>query len=141
MTGPLRMPDEGHGGVDGEAECRPARNVQREVSAHVDARKADERRDGGDGSAPGRAEAREGSRTQGDRHARVPGQVPEPGGLAAAGAGAADQCRWPRPAYHLLDQLGEGPCARAAREQAARKRTVAGQQRHAGRRGRGTERS
>ena len=72
------MPGEGHGGVDGKAECRPARNVQREVSAHVHAREADERHDGGNDSAPGWAQAREGRRAQGDRHARVPGQVPEP---------------------------------------------------------------
>ena len=91
------MPDQGHGSVDGEAKCRPARNVQREVSAHVNAGEADDRHGGGNDGAPGRAQSWEGSRAQRDRHARVPGQVPEPGSIAAAGVGAADQCRWPGP--------------------------------------------
>jgi hypothetical protein len=38
-----------------------------------------------DDSAPGRAQTREGGRAQGDRHPRVPRQVPEPGSISAAG--------------------------------------------------------
>jgi hypothetical protein len=70
---PARLPDESHSAVDRQAECRPARNVQREVSTHVDAREANHRRHGHDDQATVRAEAREGSRPQGDCHARVPG--------------------------------------------------------------------
>ena len=44
-------------------------------------------------------------------------------------------------AHHLFDQLGQGPGARAAREQAARKRAVVRQQRCACCRGRGAERA
>ena len=44
-------------------------------------------------------------------------------------------------AHHLFDQLGQGPGARPAREQAARKRAVVRQQRRAGCRGSGTERA
>jgi hypothetical protein len=89
------MPDQGHGGLDGEAEPGPARNVQREVSTHVNAGEANDRRGSGNDGAPGRAQSREDSRAQGDRHARVSGQVPQPGRSAATGVGAADQlgCR------------------------------------------------
>jgi hypothetical protein len=102
------MPDQGYGSVDGEAKCRSAGNVQREVSAYVDAGEGGDRHGGGNDGAPGRAQSREGSRAQGDCHTRVPGQVPEPGSIAAAAVCAADQCRWPGPAYHLFDQLGQG---------------------------------
>jgi hypothetical protein len=67
------VPDEGRGGAGREAECRPARDVQGEVSAYVDAGEADDRHCGGNDGAPGRAEAREGSGAQGDRDACVPG--------------------------------------------------------------------
>ena len=69
-----RLPGEGHGSADGQAKRRPARNVQREVSAHVDAGEADDRHGGGNDGAPGRAQSREGSRAQGDRDTRVPGR-------------------------------------------------------------------
>jgi hypothetical protein len=90
---------------------------------------------------PGRAQPREDSRAQGDRHARVPGQVPQPGRIATPDADAADQCRRPGPAHHLLDQLGQRPGTRACGEQAARKLTVVRQQRRAGCRRHGTERA
>ncbi len=85
-----RMPGESNGGVDCEAERRPARNVQRKVSAHVDAGQAGDRYYGGSDSAPGRAQTREDSRAQGNRHTRVPGQIPEPGSIATAAVGTAD---------------------------------------------------
>jgi len=98
-----RMPDLGHGSLDGKPESGPARNVEREVSAYVNARQANDRHGSGNNSAPGRAQSRECSRAQGDRHARVPRQVTEPGSIATTGAGAADQRRWPGPAHHLFD--------------------------------------
>src|SRR6201981_3595039 len=69
---PAQMPEHGYGGLDGEPESGPACNVEREVSAYVNARQADNRHRSGNSSAPGRAQSWEGGRAQGDRHARVP---------------------------------------------------------------------
>lgn len=135
------MPDQGYGGLDSEPESGSARNVVREVGAYINAREADDRHGCSNKSAPGRAQSGEGSRAHGHRHARVARQVTEARSIAAAGAGAADQRRWPGSAHHLLDQLGQGPSARAAREQMARKLTVVGQQRCDGCRGHGAERA
>jgi hypothetical protein len=69
---PAQMPGQGHGGLDGQPEPGPACNVQREVSAHVNAREANDRHRSGNNSASGRAEPREGRRAHGERDARVP---------------------------------------------------------------------
>ena len=77
-----------YGCFDGEAQRRPARNVERQVGAHVDPGQAHDR-DGGHGeSAAGRPEAGKGSSAQGDGNAGVPGEVPQPGGVAATAARA-----------------------------------------------------
>ena len=105
------------------------------MSAHVNAGEANGRHDGGDSGSPGRAQPREGRRAHGHGHARVPGEIPEPGRLGATGPGPADQRRGPGPPYHPFDQLGQGPGGRAAGQKPARKLTVVSQQRRGGGRG------
>jgi len=111
------------------------------MSAHVNAGEANGRHDGGDSGSPGRAQPREGRRAHGHGHARVPGEIPEPGRLGATGPGPADQRRGPGPPYHPFDQLGQGPAGRAAGQEPARELTVVSQQRRGGGRGHGAERT
>ena len=111
------------------------------MSAHVNAGEANDRHDGGNCSAPGRAQSREGRRAQGYGHARVPGEIPEPGSFGATGPGPADQRRWPGTAYYPFDQLGQGPAGRAAGQKPARKLAIVSQQRCGGGRGHGAERT
>jgi hypothetical protein len=111
------------------------------MSAHIDAGEANDRHDGGNNSAPGRAQPRKGRRAHGHGHGRVPGEIPEPGSFGATGPGPADQRRWPGTAYHPFDQLGQGPAGRAAGQKPARKLTIVSEQRCGGRRGHGAERT
>jgi hypothetical protein len=111
------------------------------MSPHIDAGEANDRHGGGNSRPPGRAQPREGRRAHSHGHARVPGEIPEPGSLGAAGPGPADQRRWPGPAYHPFDQLGQGPAGRAAGQKPARELTVVSQQSCGGCRGHGAERT
>src|ERR1035438_5741934 len=64
-------------GVNGEAQCRPACDVEREMGADVDTAQSHQG-DGGQGEgAAARAETGQGSHAKDDGHARVPGQVSE----------------------------------------------------------------
>ena len=73
-----RMPDEGHGGLDGQAESGPARNVQREVSAHVNTGEADDRHGSGNDSAPGRAQSQETAVPRATATPACPDRYPSP---------------------------------------------------------------
>lgn len=91
---------------------------------------------GGQGeSAACRAEPGQGGGTEGDGNGRVPGQVPEPGGVAAAAVDPGQQRPRPGPAHHLLDQLRQRPGAGAAKEEPGGQFAVSGPP--GGERGRG----
>lgn len=109
------------------------------MGADVDPGQADGRdRDNGE-SPPGRSEAGKGGGAQSDGDTSVPGQVSEPCGFATTAARARQQGGRPRPAHHLLYQLGQCPGAGAACQQAARQLGVACQPRRPGRRRGGAE--
>ena len=81
--------------VDGEAKRRAARDVEREMGADVDTGQAHEGNCAQGERAAAWAETGQGGGAQGDDHTCVPGQVPEPGGVAAAAADARKQGRRP----------------------------------------------
>lgn len=76
---------------------------------------------------------------QGDGNTGVPGQVAEPGGVAATAPGAWKQGRRPGAPHHLLDQLRECPGTGAADEEPARQLTAFCQPGGSGSRGGGAE--
>jgi hypothetical protein len=84
-AGPGR-PGQGRSGrrVGGESQRRSAHYVEREMGAHVETGQLDQGDGGqreGAGPSPG-----QGGGARGDGDGRVPGQVPEPGGVLAAAA-------------------------------------------------------
>ncbi len=127
--------------VNGQAQRRAACGVERQVGADVDAGQAH----GGNGAqgegAPGWAEVGKGGSAQGDGDARVPGQVPQAGRVAAAAVGIWKQVRWPGPAHHSLHEFGQRPGGGAAGEEPARQLAVPGQPRRTGGGGGGAERA
>ena len=128
-------------GVNGEAQCRPACDVERKMGADVDTAQSHQG-DGGQGEgAAARAETGQGSHAKDDGHARVPGQVSEAAGVAAATADARKQGHRPGPPHYPLDRFGQRPGASAADQEAGCQLPVSGQPGRRGRRRDGTERA
>jgi hypothetical protein len=125
--------------LDDESERRTACDVKREVGSDVDPGQADEGGGAEDDGAAGFAEAGEGGGAQGDGHAGVPGQVPEPGGFAAADVRPLNQGRRPGPTHYVLEDLGHCPGAGAAHQEPPGDFTVPGQPCHACRSGGSTQ--
>ena len=73
--------------------------------------------DQGEGAAA-RAETGQGSHAKDDGHTRVPGQVSEAAGVAAATADARKQGHRPGPPHYPLDRFGQRPGASAADQEA-----------------------
>jgi hypothetical protein len=94
------------GCVDGDAQRRPACDIQWQVGADVDAGEGDDGHDGQDDGTPSCAHARQGRGAQRGRHTRVPGQVAKPGRFRAAAAGGGQQRSSPRrvPGTSVMDQ-------------------------------------
>jgi hypothetical protein len=121
--------DKLHCRLNGESQRRAARDVERQMGANINTGQPDQRDGAQRKGAADRAEAGNGVRPQGDGDGSVPGQVPEPGGLAAAAAGPGKQRHRPRPAHYLLDQFRKPPGAGAGGEQPACQLAVSGQPR------------
>ena len=111
--------NQGRRRVDGESQRHAARDVEREMRAHVDPGQPHQG-DGAQGQhAAPRAEPGQGGDPEGDGHGGVPGQIPETGGVPAAAAGPGQHGHRPGPPHYPLDQLGQCPGAGAARPAAA----------------------
>ena len=103
--------------ISGESQRRAARDVEREMSAHVETGQPDQGHGGQGEGAARRAEPGQGGGAQSDADGGVPGQVSEPGGFPAATAAPRQQRHRPGSAHHPLNQLRRRPGARAAEEE------------------------
>ena len=97
--------DEPYRCVNGEPKRCAARDIKRQMGADVNPGQS---HDGDGAQGKGAADWSEmwkGCGAQGDGNASVPGQVAEPGGIAATSPGGWKQGRRPGAPHYLLDQL------------------------------------
>src|SRR6516164_5133805 len=109
----MRVSDQDYSRVDREPERGAACDVERQVSTDVYAAQAHDGNGGQGEGAAGRPEMRKRGGAQGNGDAGVPGQVPEPSGLAPAAAGTGQQDGRPGAPHHPLDQFRKRPGAGA----------------------------
>src|SRR5205085_6705796 len=99
----MRTADEGRRPIDGESQGCAAYHIERQMGPDIDPGQADSRNGAQDEGPADWVNAGKCGRAQGDGHAGVPGQVPEPGRLATVAADIRKQDRGPGPSHQSLD--------------------------------------